>query len=280
MVRASGARPSLAADARPVRDPRLGGDAPADAGRAGRPAVRALARAVADGRGARSRLTRRRDRRMAGARLQPTRTRAAPRRGLRRRARLAGRADGATRRRAVHGCRAQELRLRRGRPAARRQRRARRAPHGARVHRRGGAGTHGSRRDRLSRADPALPVVPSGGRRVLRAEPGTSPRGSSRASRAPFDSAAPRCCVSSRPRHVPRRSSKPTPSSHSSATGSSSSSGESFICLRDPFELATVSCKPEAGSAREPGRCPADGARARGRAPRRAPARSGSSGST
>src|SRR3954468_9794373 len=47
------ARPPLAEDARPVRDPRLRGDAAADAGRARRPALDGLARALADGRRAR-----------------------------------------------------------------------------------------------------------------------------------------------------------------------------------------------------------------------------------
>ena len=49
------------------------GDAAADAGRSRRAALRALARALADGRGARRRGARRRDPRMAGARLQPAR---------------------------------------------------------------------------------------------------------------------------------------------------------------------------------------------------------------
>ena len=87
---ASRSRSPVAPHARPVRDPRLGGHAPADAGRAGRAAVRALARAVADGRGARRGLARRGDRRVAGARLQPAGARA-PSRGGSRRRRAAGR---------------------------------------------------------------------------------------------------------------------------------------------------------------------------------------------
>ena len=73
------ARPAVAADARPVRDPRQRGDAAADAGRARHPALRALARALADGRRARGRAGGRRDRRVAGARLQPARGQPAPR---------------------------------------------------------------------------------------------------------------------------------------------------------------------------------------------------------
>ncbi len=48
VVRGERARPALAADARSVRDPRLGGDAPADAGAPRRAAVSRLARALAD----------------------------------------------------------------------------------------------------------------------------------------------------------------------------------------------------------------------------------------
>ena len=156
VVRGVRPRPPLAPHARPVRDPRLGGHAPADAGRPGRAAVRALARAVADGRGARRGLARRGDRRMAGARLQPSGACAPPRGGARRGARLARRPDRAAGRRAVHGGRAPELRLRRGRPAARRQRRAGRAAHGAHVHRRCRAGADGSRCNRVPGADPAV----------------------------------------------------------------------------------------------------------------------------
>ena len=53
MVRGERPRPALAADARPVRDPRLRGDAAADAGRARRAAVPRLARALAERRRAR-----------------------------------------------------------------------------------------------------------------------------------------------------------------------------------------------------------------------------------
>src|SRR4051812_44503712 len=52
MVRGERPRPSLAADTGSIRDPRVGGDAAADAGGAGRPALPAVARTLADGRGA------------------------------------------------------------------------------------------------------------------------------------------------------------------------------------------------------------------------------------
>ena len=73
VVRCGGPRPAVAADARPLRDPRLRGHAPADAGRSRRPALRRLARALADRRVAGRRLAGRRDPRVAGARLQPAR---------------------------------------------------------------------------------------------------------------------------------------------------------------------------------------------------------------
>src|SRR5207245_10641326 len=60
------ARPSVAADTRPVRDSRLGGDAPADAGRARDPTLPRLAPALADRRGAGRRVAGRRDPRVAG----------------------------------------------------------------------------------------------------------------------------------------------------------------------------------------------------------------------
>ena len=54
LVRRERPRPAVAADARPVRDPRLGGDAAADAGGPRRAALPRLARALAFGRVARS----------------------------------------------------------------------------------------------------------------------------------------------------------------------------------------------------------------------------------
>ena len=76
-------RSALAQDARPVRDPRLRGDAPADAGRPRRAALLAWLGALADGRGARRRLACRGDPRVAGARLQPARGQPASRRASR-----------------------------------------------------------------------------------------------------------------------------------------------------------------------------------------------------
>ena len=56
MVRGERARPAVAADARSVRDPRLRGDAPADAGRAGRAAVSRAGSSAGRRRGARGRV--------------------------------------------------------------------------------------------------------------------------------------------------------------------------------------------------------------------------------
>ncbi len=100
MVPGERPRPPVAADARPVRDPRLGGDAPADAGRARVvprylawlerwPTAGSLAAAP----------TGRRDPRMAGARLQPARGQSPSRSAGRRARRLARRPDRASRRR-------------------------------------------------------------------------------------------------------------------------------------------------------------------------------------
>ena len=62
------ARPPVAPDAGSVRDPRFGGDAPADAGGARRSAIHGLARALADRRRARRGAARRGDPHMAGPR--------------------------------------------------------------------------------------------------------------------------------------------------------------------------------------------------------------------
>ena len=91
------ARPAVAQDARPVRDPRLGGDAAADAGGSRRPALPRLARALADGVSARRCTGGRRDSLLAGARLQPASARAAPCGAGDRERRLAGRPDAACR---------------------------------------------------------------------------------------------------------------------------------------------------------------------------------------
>ena len=237
VVRGVRPRPPLATNARPVRDPRLGGHAPADAGRPGRPAVRALARAVADGRGARRRLARRRHRRVAGARLQPSSACAPPRGNSCRGSRLARRPDRAAGRRAVHGGRAPELRLRRGRPPARRQRRAGRAAHGARVHRRCRAGADGSRRNRLPGADPAVRALPSRGVVPLTRDARRA-RAEAVALRGLLPAAPRGCPASRRDRATGRRqSSTPTPSGRSSATASSSSTEASSA---SPSEAASA----------------------------------------
>src|ERR1700675_1533265 len=70
LVRGARPRPAVAADARPVRDHRLGGDAAADAGRARDPALSRLAEPVADGGGAGRRVGGRRHPGVARARLQ------------------------------------------------------------------------------------------------------------------------------------------------------------------------------------------------------------------
>ena len=66
-----GTRPSLATHTRPVRHPRERGHAPADPGSPRRPALPALARALAHRERACGRLAGRRHPRMAGSRLQP-----------------------------------------------------------------------------------------------------------------------------------------------------------------------------------------------------------------
>ena len=78
MVRGARPRSAVAADSRPLLDPRLGGHAPADPGPACRTAKRGVARALADGRGARRGAACRRDSRLAGTRLQPPRREPAP----------------------------------------------------------------------------------------------------------------------------------------------------------------------------------------------------------
>ena len=176
LVRRARARPPLAADPRPVRDPRQRGHVAADAGGARRTAVAALARALADGRGARRGLGRRRDPRVAGARLQPAGARPPPRGAAGRGARLARRPLRAARRRPVHRGRRGVLRVRSPGAARRRQRASRLRPHGSLVHSGGRPGAYGSREDDLPRADPTLRALPAGrgvsvARSPFRAEP-------------------------------------------------------------------------------------------------------------
>ena len=211
----------MAADARPVRDPRLRGDAAADAGLPRRAALPRLARALADGRLARRSVARRRDPRVAGPRLQPARAQPPPRRARRRRARVARRPDRAARRRAVHGGRGPIVRVRRRRPAARHERPAHRGAHGTPLRPRLRSGADGPRPHGLPRARPALRRVPA--RRAL-----PVPR---HALRAAAQAGALRGLVPPAPsRNAParrvgaaraRRASTPTPSPRWSATGSS-----------------------------------------------------------
>ena len=152
---------SLAPHDGSVRDSPQRGDAPADAGRAGDSALSALARALADGGGSRSRVDGRRDRRMAGARLQPACGQPAPSGTRRHRGRLAAGSHRAAGGRAVHGRGGRELRLRAGRAPCRHQRAA-----GAGADRRGlrrfvRAGAVRPRGDRLPGAHPALRDLPA-----------------------------------------------------------------------------------------------------------------------
>ncbi len=211
------------ADTRSVRDPRQRGDAAADPGRPGRSPLRGLARALADRPCARGCAGRRRDPRLAGARVQQARARAPPGRTGRRTRRLATRSDRSPRRRAVHrGC-DPELRARRGHSAARCQRRAGGAPDGPRLHGRLGPGADGSRRHRLPRADPALRAVPARGTMPV-------PRGARRAAAQaePLRGVVPRAAsdhVATRRRAARPRAGHSTarPWSPSSGTGSPSS---------------------------------------------------------
>src|SRR5439155_19228874 len=95
LVRPQRPRPAVAANPGPVREPRLGGDAPADAGRAHRPSLLRLARALADRHGPGGGIARGRDPRLARPRLQPTWAQPPPGRACRRRTGLAQRPDGA-----------------------------------------------------------------------------------------------------------------------------------------------------------------------------------------
>ena len=115
---AGAARPPVARHARPVGDPRQRGDAPADPGPAGDPALPRLPRAVPDRRGVRDGLGRRRGGRVGGPGVQPAR-REAPcsslhgHAGVRRPVPADGeRAPTAARRRSLHRQGAAGLRLR------------------------------------------------------------------------------------------------------------------------------------------------------------------------
>ena len=112
LVRARAPRPAVAAHPRPLRDPGLRGDAPADAGRAGGAALRGVARALAHRRRARGGGAAGRAARMGGPRLQPPR-RAAVGGGAGGGARrLAGTPAGPAGRRALHRRGARLVRVR------------------------------------------------------------------------------------------------------------------------------------------------------------------------
>src|SRR5581483_6697555 len=161
VVRGERPRPPLAADARPVRDPRLGGDAPADAGLACRPALPRMARALADRGRARRRLDSRGDPGLAGARLQPPRGQPAARGPARGGARLARRPHGSSRRRPVHRRRPRELRLRPPSPSGRRQRRPRARAHRRPLRPQSRSGALRPRGYDLSRAPTTVPGLPA-----------------------------------------------------------------------------------------------------------------------
>jgi hypothetical protein len=122
VVRRPPATPPLAGDARPVRDPRQRGDAATDPGRAGDPTLARLARAVADRARARGRFPGRRDRRLAGARLQPPGRQPASGGPARRRGRLARRPHRVAGRRPVYRGGGWQFRLRPRRAARRHER--------------------------------------------------------------------------------------------------------------------------------------------------------------
>ena len=161
MVRRARRRPPVAPNTRPVRDPRLRGDAPADAGEPGRAALRGLARALARRPRARRGFTRGGDPRVAGARVQPPRPEPAPRRTRRCRARLAGRPDRAAGRRPLHGRRGARVRARRRRAAARHERAADRGADRPQLRPVMRTGADGPRTHDLPRARAALRRVPA-----------------------------------------------------------------------------------------------------------------------
>ena len=166
----------MAAHARPLRDPRLGGDAAADAGLAGRSALPGLARALAERSRAGGRDAGRGDRGLVGARLQPPRGQPAPLRAGGRGAGWVsarpGAASRAARHRPLHRRRHRLLRLRAAGGRSRRQRPPRAGP---RLRRPRSAATARPRlrvepgpvrpgQRHLHRPPPALPALPAGGR--------------------------------------------------------------------------------------------------------------------
>ena len=238
MVRRKRPRPAVAADARPVRDPRLGGDAPADAGLACRAAVGGVARALADGGGAGGSVAGGRDPRVAGARVQPAR--AEPLAGglRRRRARVARRPDRAPRRRPVHRGGGRELRVRPAGAAGGREHRP-----GARADGRRRSGRTRRRRSSTSARPCAWRACRAAASArwpwsARRAGGRTSPPASRGRSRARSGSGGRRCSGSS-----PSRRSRPTSTrrrrSRSRATGL-------FASIRPRLAAGVKRCQAEA----------------------------------
>jgi len=151
----------MAADARPVRDPRLGSDAATDAGRTRDSTLSRLAGALADGGSARGSAGGGRDPGMARARLQPSRAESPSCRGEDRGRRLARRSHRAPRRRSVHRCGSRELRARARRPAGRHQREPRPGTHRPPLLPGGRAGADGSGRNGVPGACPTLWRLPA-----------------------------------------------------------------------------------------------------------------------
>jgi hypothetical protein len=154
----------MEADARPVRDPRLGGDAATDAGRTRASALYLLAGALADGDSARGGAGGGRDPGMARARLQPPRAESPSCRTEDRGRRLAWRSAGASRRWAVHRGGSRELRSRTRHPAGGHQREPRPGTHRLPLLAGGRAGADGSRRNGVPGACPALWHLPACGK--------------------------------------------------------------------------------------------------------------------
>ena len=161
LVRRTSPRPAVAAHARPVRSAGLGGDAPADPGRARDSPVRDLARALAVGRRPCGCTGGRRDPGVARARLQPQSRQSASRRAADRRAGLAGRPDRASGRRPLHRRRGPELRPRRGGASDRHQRSPRAGANRPPLRLAVRTGSDGSGRASLPRARPALRCLPA-----------------------------------------------------------------------------------------------------------------------
>ena len=216
LVRARAPRPAVAAHPRPLRDPRLRGDAPADAGRAGGAALRGLARALAHGRRARGGGAAGRAARVGRPRLQPPR-RAAVGGGAGGGARrLAGAPAGPAGRRALHRRGARLVRVRAPGGRAGHQRAAAVRPAGDRARPAAGArgglqpGDDGAGRDGVHGAGAALRRVPAArGLRRPRAA-GAARAARPDVSRTPIDGCAAAWWRRWRPGRGCRAASRPT----------------------------------------------------------------------